>query len=163
MERIKILSEQNEDENWEFRRFLKFYDTPGEDIDTIVHRIYREIAARIDCTECGNCCEIVSPALDQKDIEKLSEALEMSPDEFVIRYLGERDDEGKLEMRDRPCPFLEGSVCSCYDARPEACVSYPHLQKEGFVSRLMNVIANCSVCPIVFNVYEELKRELRFR
>ncbi len=32
--------------------------------------------------------------------------------------------------------------------------------EENWAFRLMDVIANCSVCPIVFNVYEALKEEL---
>ena len=44
--------------------------------------------------------------------------------------------------------------------RPKDCVSYPYLLKKDFTSRLMGVIGNCSVCPIVFNVYELLKDEV---
>lgn len=40
------------------------------------------------------------------------------------------------------------------------CVSYPYLLKKNFTSRLMVVIGDCSVCPIVFNVYKLLKDEV---
>ena len=34
-------------------------------------------------------------------------------------------------------------------------------KEEGnFVFRLWGVVENCSICPIVFNVYEQLKGEL---
>ena len=42
------------------------------------------------------------------------------------------------------------------------CRSYPHLHKKEIISRLMGVVFNCSVCPIVFNVYEQMKLELWF-
>lgn len=42
----------------------------------------------------------------------------------------------------------------------ENCISYPHLHKKDFTSRLIGVIENCSVCPIVFNVYERLKERI---
>lgn len=32
--------------------------------------------------------------------------------------------------------------------------------KEDFVFRLIGVVGNYDVCPIVFNVYEQLKAEL---
>ena len=38
VDRIKHLSKQKEDENWDFRSFLKWCDMPPEEIDSIVHR-----------------------------------------------------------------------------------------------------------------------------
>ena len=38
--------------------------------------------------------------------------------------------------------------------------SFPHLDKEEFVTRLWAVVDNYSICPIVFNVYEILKDKL---
>ena len=37
---------------------------------------------------------------------------------------------------------------------------FPHLHKEEFIFRLWGVVENCPICPIVFNVYEQLKDEL---
>jgi len=34
------------------------------------------------------------------------------------------------------------------------------LHKKEFVFRLWGVVDNCSICPIVFNVYEHLKDKL---
>ena len=44
--------------------------------------------------------------------------------------------------------------------RPDDCRSYPHLDKEGFVLRLTQAFSNCSICPVVYNVYHELMRRL---
>jgi Fe-S-cluster containining protein len=63
----------------------------------------------------------------------------------------------------KPCPFLEGNLCSNYDHRPGDCRSFPHLHKHDFIFRLWNVADNCAVCPIVFNVYERLKIVFAFR
>ena len=54
--KIKALSKKKEDENWEFRVFLKESDIPSEEIDRITHEVYAEIALKIDCTRCANCC-----------------------------------------------------------------------------------------------------------
>jgi Fe-S-cluster containining protein len=59
-----------------------------------------------------------------------------------------------------PCPFLKGNNCTIHNFRPDDCRSYPHLHKKNFISRTIGVIKNCSVCPIVFNVYENLKNEM---
>ena len=100
------------------------------------------------------------PVLDQKDVEKLSKGLEISVDQFKDRYLVKDDGREKYRFNEVPCPFLKGNICSQYSYRPKDCVSYPHLHKKGFVFRLIGVVDNCSVCPIVFNVYERLKDEI---
>ena len=57
-------------------------------------------------------------------------------------------------------PLLSDNCCTVYDHRPDDCRSYPHLHKDEFVFRLIQAVENCSVCPIVFNVFERLKDEL---
>ena len=165
LKKIKETAQEKEDENWEFRSFLKGYDIEVEELDSIVHRLFELVSMEIDCTTCGNCCKEVSPALDQEDIEILAHGLGTSIDQFRQQFLVENDknfSEG-LIFNKKPCPFLKGNLCSHYELRPEACRSFPHLHKEEFVSRLINVIQNYAVCPIVFNVYERLKKELWHR
>jgi len=155
---IKETSEEKAEENWEFRAYLKECDMSPEDIDAVVHRLSKEIASKIDCNACANCCKGITPVLDEEDIEKLSTGLGISTAEFKEEYLVE--DEDGLKFKIKPCPFLKDNSCLLYAYRPKDCRSYPHLHKEGFVFRLMDVMANCSVCPIVINVYEALKEEL---
>jgi Fe-S-cluster containining protein len=156
--KIRKLSKKKDDENWEFRTFLKGCDSKR--VDLIVHRLYREISSEIDCRTCANCCRKIQPVLDQNDVEKLSKGLGLSVAQFKDRYLVEDDEHGKYRFNKMPCPFLKGNICSCHAYRPKDCVSYPHLHKKDFVFRLISVVGNCSVCPIVFNVYERLKDEI---
>jgi len=157
LSRIRTLSRKKEEENWEFRAFLKG-KCPSERLDSLVHSLSQEIAAAIDCTTCGNCCREILPVLDEEDIERFAQGLGISPKELTDQYVV-RDEEGFTFSR-TPCPFLHERRCTNYEARPEDCRSYPHLHKEDMLSRLMGVVENCSICPIVFNVYEALKREL---
>jgi Fe-S-cluster containining protein len=162
LKRIKKVAEKKWDENWEFRSFLKGYDIEVEELDAIVHRLLEEVCGEIDCTACGNCCREISPVLDQEDIGRLSRGLGISPEDVKKRFLFEDDknySEGFI-FNKRPCPFLRWNLCSHYELRPEACRSFPHLYKEDFVFRLIGLIENYEVCPIVFNVYEQLKAEL---
>jgi Fe-S-cluster containining protein len=159
LKKIKKVVKKKEDENWEFRSFLRGYDIEVEELDSIVHRLYEEVNGQIDCTACGNCCREISPVLDDEDIERLSRGLGISSGNFKERFLVKDDNdysEGFI-FNKRPCPFLKGNVCSYYELRPEDCRSFPHLHKEEFVFRLIDVVENCAVCPIVFNVYEQLK------
>ncbi len=45
------------------------------------------------------------------------------------------------------------NCCTVYDARPDDCRSFPHLHKDEFVFRLIQVVNNCSVCQIVYTTY----------
>lgn len=156
---VAKLAEEREEENWRFRTFLKGLDLEIEELDAIVHGHYEDVASRIDCLACGNCCRQVLPTLDDADVDRLAAGLEMSSKEIVTRYLTP-DEDGDLTFNQRPCPFLSGNRCCVYEHRPDTCRSYPHLHKENFVFRLAQAVSNCSVCPIAFNVYERLKAEL---
>jgi hypothetical protein len=157
--KINELSKERENENWKFRSFLKGCDF--EKIDLIVQRLYQQISSQIDCKTCANCCKETQPVLSQKDIETFSKGLRISSVQLKERYLQNSEEfVEEFEFNKNPCPFLKDNLCTNYAFRPKDCVSYPHLHKEYFLHRLMKVIENYSICPIVFNVYEALKGEV---
>ncbi len=160
LEKIQQLSDLKEDENFRFRSYLKMQYP--EKIDKIVHRLYQKYSSKIDCTTCANCCMELQKLITKKDIKRIIRSLNISKDEFTKEYI-EINDEGDMELKDLPCRFLEKKKCAIYPDRPYDCRSYPHLHKKEFTHRLLSVIKNCAVCPIVFNVYEELKVILKFR
>lgn len=156
---VARLAEAREDANWRFRTFLKGVDFEIKELDAIVRKHYEYVARQIDCCACGNCCRQILPTLSDADVRRLAAGLGITAEEVVGRYLA-RDEDGDLTFNRRPCPLLEGNLCRAYKHRPETCRSYPHLQNEDFVFRLAQAVSNCSVCPIVFNVFERLKDEL---
>lgn len=163
LKEIKRLAEERADENWRFRSFLKFCDHDPEEIDAIVHRLTKEVSSQIDCRECGNCCREMYPVLSKSDVTKLANGMGLSEDEVTSQLLSPSEDPGTFQFNNRPCPLLSGNLCAHYESRPETCRSYPHLHKDDFVFRLIQVIENVSVCPIAFHVYEQLKCELWHR
>ena len=156
------LAKEREKENWRFRTFLKRIDMAVEGLDAIVHRHNAYVSSRIDCRACANCCREILPTLGDGDVDRLAAGLGISPEEVVARCLI-RNEAGDLTFNRRPCPLLSGNLCRVYEHRPETCRSYPHLQKEEFVFHLAQAVLNCSICPIVFNVFERLKDELWHR
>jgi len=160
LKKIEELSEANHEANWNFRSFLKGYDATIEELDSIVHELYEWISSEIDCTTCANCCKKIRPVLDQKDIRRFAKGLKIPTPGFKERYLTPDEKPNGFVFQQTPCPFLKNNLCSHYDFRPDVCRSFPHLHKKEFVFRLWNVVKNCSVCPIVFNVYEHLKDKL---
>lgn len=160
LKKIKAIAESDEEENWDFRSYLKFHDMSDDELDDLVQQLNESVEEAIDCTKCGNCCRHIAPVLVEDDIKKISAHLNISEEEFARTYLRTNDDNETV-IKKLPCPFLDQKKCSIYEVRPKTCKSYPHLQKPHFRSRLLEVVQNCSLCPIVFNVYEELKSTIR--
>lgn len=161
---IKLVGKQKEDENWKFRSYLKGLDIEAEELDKLVHKLNDEVSSQIDCTKCANCCKVVYPILDDEDITKFTSSINISIEEFKSSCLVTSEEEmGKYKFNSVPCPYLAEDMCSNYINRPKDCASFPHLHKEHFWTRLMGVVEYYSVCPIVFNVYEQLKKVLWHR
>jgi len=103
----------------------------------------------------------IRPIVTRDDIRSVSKHLQLPEEKFISRYL-ELNEVQEYLMAEIPCPFLKDKRCSMYEVRPEDCRSYPLIWKNGFVTRLMGVLNNYSFCPIVFNVYEQLKSEFKY-
>lgn len=159
---IARLAEINWDRNMDFRTFLKC-SSDTRKLDALVHEILAEVTAAIDCTTCGNCCRESGVAVTADEIERLAGRMGISAEEFESRHIAEDNDYGEKFMPETPCPFLGGNLCTIYEDRPQVCRDYPHLHKKDFWTRLLGVVQNTAVCPIVFNVYEELKRRTNWR
>jgi len=151
-----------EDENWRFRTFLKGCDRSARQLDLDVQRLYREVAAGIDCTACGRCCQKLSPLVAPADVRSLARALELPEAEFRGRYVEETKEEGEhtLRLKGPPCPLQADRKCTVYEHRPADCRSYPHLHKKDFVFRLIRAVENATICPIAYFVFERLKADL---
>ncbi len=159
---VAKLAEDREETNWRFRSFLKGTDLDIEELDAIVHGHYEDVASKIDCCACGNCCRAILPTLNDDDVNRLATGLGTKPEEIVTQYLT-RNEDGDLTFNRRPCPLLSENLCQVYEYRPDTCRSYPHLQKDEFIFRLAQAVSNCSICPISFNVYERLKADFWHR
>src|SRR4030042_3319491 len=160
IEKIWRISDQKENENYRFRSFLKGQDS--EKVDKIVHRLNKEIVKLIDCRNCGNCCKNLRPHVTDTEIDKFLNIDNISREDFITNFIEQDDLEDIKYLKDTPCKYLADKKCIIYADRPEDCKSYPHLHKCDFTSRTLGMIENYGICPIVFNVFERLKTELRF-
>ena len=160
IKRVRELAEAKEEQNWRFRTFLKSVNLSVKELDSIAHRHYKDIARQIDCGTCASCCKEVSPKLSDENVTRLASCLEISPSELTAAHLRPTENGDAHCFRQKPCPFLRNNRCTVYAARPDDCRSFPHLHKDEFVFRLIQVVNNCSVCPIVYNVFVRLKEEL---
>src|ERR1700676_4516949 len=152
LERIKVLSERNEIENLDFRRWLKNY--APHDVDEIMKALSQKYFALIDCKECANCCRVLELEFTEPELHTIAKSMAKSIDEFKKRFV--------VEDTIKSCPALKGNLCSIYEDRPDVCRSYPHLEKPNFTSRLFGVLDNIGICPIAFNAFEELKAKVQW-
>lgn len=144
-------------ENIFFKKHLRNFS--GQQIDQHIHELYELVAKQIDCTKCANCCKKLEPGLDDKEISILAQKRNMSPESFRSSFVGYDGDACFLKTK--PCMFLNGEVCSIYHQRPAACAGYPHLDGKDMKFK-RSLWSNYLVCPIVFNVIEQLKATLHF-
>ncbi|HEX4075755.1 MAG TPA: YkgJ family cysteine cluster protein [Candidatus Acidoferrales bacterium] len=151
LSRIRQLSQECDDENWEFRSWLKQH--APDDIDGLVKTLSRKYFALIDCKECANCCRTLHVGINKTELHAIAKTLGQSIEAFQKQSMSEGD-------VNPPCPMLNGKLCSIYENRPGACISFPHLEQPEFTSRLIGVIENVAICPIAFNTFEELKEKL---
>ncbi len=158
---IERLERQKRTENARFRAWMR----RRRHSDRRLRRLAEEIEAQIDCTQCANCCRVTEIGITERDIEKLSKFLGVSTAEFLRDYTQRAgDDELILKRTEAGCVFLEGNLCSVYEARPQNCENFPHLVRgSGSIdSRMWRVVERAGFCPIVYNWIEAVKKEMGF-
>lgn len=84
------------------------------------------------CQGCNYCCS-VEPGfvfLSQDDLDRLSDHFSLSQEVFIEKYCRKVDIGigyriSLLEKDNYDCIFLTKKGCSCYEARPLQCKTYP--------------------------------------
>ncbi|HTS49069.1 MAG TPA: YkgJ family cysteine cluster protein [Bryobacteraceae bacterium] len=159
---IDRLGRQKKTENARFRVYLKSHDYS----DRRLRRLAEEIESQIDCTQCANCCRVAEAGVKDRDIEKLAKFIGVSHEEFLRDYTGRNEsNELILKRTESGCVFLEGNLCSVYEARPRSCANFPNLVRgDGSIaSRMWQLVDRAAYCPIVYNWMETVKQEMGFR
>jgi Fe-S-cluster containining protein len=128
-------------------------------LDNRINALHDHYMGNMDCLECGNCCKSISPAVHDKDIERIAKYLKKKPSEVVSTYFN-MDEDGDYIFPVQPCPFLgSDNYCSIYTARPKACREYPHTDRSK-QHQILNITANnIAVCPVVHQIVTELRDE----
>jgi Fe-S-cluster containining protein len=108
---------------------------------------------------CFNrCCRNLNLFLYPYDVVRLKQALDLSSDEFLDRYVdivlrpANFFPDVLLRMAENPektCPFLSASGCSVYADRPDTCRTFPIeqgllyvLKKESFLKQKSRIGKN---------------------
>ena len=158
---VAQLAAAQEDENWQFRTFLKHSSISTDRLNAIAHEFGRAAEIQMDCTTCGACCRDNCIPLSGEEITQLAQAAGLSVDEFTSTCMT-TDDDGEPAMLAQPCRFLTGNRCDIYESRPDACRGYPYIG-DDIRSRMIGILERAAVCPIVFEMLERLKAAMSFR
>jgi len=143
--------------------FTKLKKHPPKNLDYILQDLHDEEFENTDCLTCGNCCKTTSPIFTDKDIERISKHLKMKQPQFIKQYL--RVDEDNFHvLHSSPCTFLaDDNYCMIYDVRPKACKEYPHTNRRKFQNILDVTLNNVEICPAVYNIVEQMKKNIKVR
>ena len=142
---IREIATKNSSENAAFKDYLKEQD--AEKIDIIVHHLNDKITPQIDCLKCGNCCANLRPSATREALRK---------------FVKEADICKLMYAESMVCKNLKDKKCTIYNDRPEECKSYPYMDSNNFINRIQATLFNYEICPIVFNIFECLKKELKW-
>lgn len=155
-EELKTITDKTRAETSSFVKKLK--KKKPKNLDNIVHELHEEAFAMFDCLDCANCCKTIGPRLTDKDIDRLAKHLKMKTSDFMDQYIL-TDEDNDFVFKEHPCPFLlSDNYCLVYENRPKACREYPHTNRKRFYQILDLSHKNCETCPVVSDIFKELKR-----
>lgn len=128
--------------------------------DKLFQEAHEKVFSCTDCLACANCCKTTGPLFTSTDISRISSKLKMSEKEFIEKYL-RRDEDNDMVLQKVPCVFLDAeNYCSIYEFRPKACREYPHTDQNDQASIFHLTLKNATICPAVFDILEELKKQV---
>ncbi len=145
--------------NNEFVTYLQQINT--EELDAAVFELEQQISPKIDCTQCGNCCNSLMINVEEDEANIAAAHLQVSRATFDENYI-EKSMSGKMLISKIPCHFLNDNKCTIYPSRFGGCREFPALHLPKIQKRLFTIFMHYSRCPIIYNVFEELKLKVGF-
>lgn len=162
-DKVQSEAKKKENENMKFRTFLKCNANP-EKLDRQFARLHSELFANYDCSKCRNCCKMYYGSIPENELEKAASHLKMTVKELIDTYLIEEKVEQTYSTKHIPCDFLEkDGSCMLGDTKPENCKKYPYTDQPDRLASMYTVLEAVEVCPVAFEILEQLKKEYRFR
>ncbi|HSZ24080.1 MAG TPA: YkgJ family cysteine cluster protein [Cytophagaceae bacterium] len=141
--------------------FEKLKKTKLKDLDEKFETLHEKTFQTIDCLTCANCCKTTSPIFTSRDIERLSKHFKIKIATFMDLYLV-LDEDKDYVLKTTPCPFLStDNYCQVYEDRPNACKEYPHTNRKKMYQILDLTLKNTFVCPAVYEIVENIKKEIK--
>jgi len=145
-------------ENLVFRRYLSAHHCGDKRFQILASEVQRHV----DCTACANCCRHSVVSVTHSEVDRIASYLAAAPETVVRLYTD--PDAGAPALRilknsGNACVFLDGNLCTIYEARPKACRDFPHVAigSHSLGSRAASHDHWAALCPIIFNALESYK------
>ena len=125
--KVKFEAGKKENENLEFRTFLKC-NADEKELDQQFVKLHNELFAEYDCSRCRNCCKMYHGSIPAEDLERDAEYLGVTREQFTDCYLEYNEVEENYETKHKPCDFLleDGSckLLGLFNTKYEADQAY---------------------------------------
>lgn len=162
IDELEQLAEEKLEHSFKFRTYLKNHADPDE-LDAQFKQLHEKYFAIYDCNKCHNCCIKMRASIPESDLKCDAEHLGLTIDEFKNKYLVDKPSNNKYETKNCPCDFFDGKECVLGGCKPESCKTFPHTNKANRLASMWSIVDNTSVCPVVYEIIEELKTMYHFR
>jgi len=162
IEDLENLAKKREKNNYKFRTYLKNHAMPDE-LDMQFKELHDKYFSMYDCAKCRNCCKKYRGTIPFEDVEKDAEYLGMSTASLKEKYLCEEANYEGYNTKSVPCDFFVDDKCILCDDKPQNCKEFPYTDKEDRIGSLLGIVEYTFVCPVVYEIMEELKTSYGFR
>ena len=158
---LELLARKKEKENLRFRNYLKNHADEIE-LDRQFKMLHEKYFKIYDCKKCRNCCKKLGISMDKNELDDICEYLNIDEEKYIYDELV--NNYGEYSFKGCMCKFLdENNNCRIEKCLPLSCLEYPYTNKKERLFSLYSVIGNVSICPVVYEILEELKKEYNFR
>jgi len=97
--------------------------------------------------------------VSEPEANRLSDHLQLTRPHFDEQFV-EKGGNGMMILNAMPCSFLKENKCTVYEYRFDGCREFPAMHLPGFSKRLFTTLMHYGRCPIIFNIVEEMKKEI---
>ncbi|MBL8228499.1 MAG: YkgJ family cysteine cluster protein [Bryobacterales bacterium] len=163
MAEVFRLGTEKAEENLAFRRYLAERHYPEGPFQILANEVQKEI----DCTVCANCCKHSTVDVTPNEIEQIARHLGTTARSVTELYTVANESHTGRELKSDStgCVFLNGNLCTIYDARPTPCRQFPHIAPGSHTlgGRHSSHGRWAALCPIIYNALEAYKATTGFR
>lgn len=158
---LKALAKVKNNENYRFVKYLKIH-ADEKTLDDQFKKLHKKFFKLYDCKKCRNCCKELGISMEKYELDTICKYLKLDKEKFINDNL--IYDYGEYSFKDRKCKFLdENNNCKIEKILPATCKEYPYTNKEKRLFSLYTIVNNSEICPVVYEILEELKKEYNFK
>lgn len=157
---LKEYARVHKEENNAFRIFLK-ENAKGEELDAQFKKYHDQYFEQYDCNQCRNCCKQLKALFQGRELEELARNAQIMIED-ILDVCDQVDYDAYQVMEDEDCPFLTEQGCIVEKCKPESCKGFPYTKEDNRKESLLGILSNLSICPVLYEIYEQLKKDYQF-